>query len=128
MRLVLGVIGFVPDGVPARVFAEVNITVLLHPLPDRLGRTVMALLGRVDEIIVRAVHPLNHCLEARHVAIEQLARCQPLASSGLLDFLTMLVRAREEIDVIAIEPHETRDGVRGDRLIGMANVRRTIRI
>ena len=88
----------------------------------------MALLGGADEIVVRALHALDHGLEARHVAVEQLARGQALLGAGLLDFLAVLVGAGKEIDVVAVEPHEARDGVGGDRLIGVADMRRAVRV
>ena len=88
----------------------------------------MALLGGADEIVVRAVHALDHGLEARHVALEQLVRRQPFLGAGLLDFLAVLVGAGEEIDVVAVEPHEAGDGVGGDRLIGVADMRRAVRV
>ena len=37
-------------------------------------RAVVALLGGADEVVVRAVQALDHGLEARHVAVDQLAR------------------------------------------------------
>ena len=58
----------------------------------------------------------------------QLSRGQPLLGGGLLDLLAVLVGAGEEIDVVAVEPHEARDGIGGDRFIGMADMRRAIRI
>ena len=88
----------------------------------------MALFGGVDEVVVRAVQPLHHGLEARHVAVEQLPRGQPLLGRGLLDFLAVLVGAGEEIDVVAVEPHEAGDGVGGDRLVGVADMRRAVRV
>ena len=89
---------------------------------------MMTLFRGMDEVVIRAIHPLHHRLEARHVAIQQLARRQLLFGRCLLDFLAVFVGAGEEVDVIAIEPHKARDGIRGDRLIGMANMRRAIRI
>ena len=70
----------------------------------------------------------DHGLEQRHVAVEQLARRQAFLGAGLLHFLAVLVGAGEEIDIVAVESHETRDGVGGDRLIGVADMRRAVRI
>ena len=88
----------------------------------------MPLLGSVDEVVVRAIHPLHHRLEARHVAIEQLSRCQPLVGRGLLDLLAVLVGTGQEIDVVAIEPHKAGDGIGGDGFIGVADMRWAVRI
>ena len=89
----------------------------------------MALLGGADEVVVRAVQPLDHGLEARHVAVEQLrAAVSPSLRRGLLDLLAVLVGAGEEIDVVAVEPHEAGDGVGRDRLVGVADMRRAVRV
>ena len=89
---------------------------------------MVALLGRADERIIRAVHPLDHGLEARHVALDQLARRELLAHRGLLHLLAVLVGTGEEEHVVAVEPHEAGDGIGGDRLIGVADMRRAIGI
>ena len=128
MRLALGVIGLVAHRIPAGIFVEIDVAVLLHPLPDGFRRAVVALFGGVDEVVVRALQPLHHLLEQRHVAVAQLPRAQPLLGGGLLHLLAVLVGAGEEIDVVAVEPHEAGDGVGGDRLIGVADMRRAVRV
>ena len=128
MRLVLGVVRLVAHRVPAGIFVEIDVAVLLHPPPDFLRRAVMALLGGADEVVVRAVQPLGHGLEARHVAVEQLPRRDALLRRGLLDLLAVLVGAGEEEHVIAVEPHEAGDGVGRDHLIGVPDMRRAVRI
>ena len=57
----------------------------------------------------------------------QFARRDALRARGLLHLLAVLVGAGEEIDVVAVEPHEARDGVGRDRLIGVADMRRAVR-
>ena len=99
-----------------------------HPLPDRDRRLVVPLLGGADEIVVRAIHPLDHGAEARHVAIQQFARGQPFSRGGLLDLLAVLVGAGEKVNVVAVEPHETRDRVGRDRFIGVADMRHAVGI
>ena len=88
----------------------------------------MAVFGGADEVVIRAVHPLDHRLEARHVALDQFARGQPFARGGLLDLLAVLVGAGQEIHVIAVEPLEARDRVGRDRFIGVTDMRHAIRI
>ena len=72
--------------------------------------------------------PLDHGLEARHVALDQLARRHALLGRGLLHLLAVLVGAGEEEHVIAVEPHEARDGVGRDHLIGVPDMRRAVGI
>ncbi len=86
----------------------------------------MALFGGVDEIVIRTIHPFHHRLEARHIAIEQLARRQPLLDGRLLDLLSVLVGPGQKIHIVAIEPHEACNGVGGDRFIGVADMWRAI--
>jgi hypothetical protein len=40
----------------------------------------------------------------------------------------VLVSAGEKEDVAAVEPHESRDSVGGDRFVGVPDMRRTVRI
>ena len=83
----------------------------------------MALFGGADEVVVRAVHPLDHGAKLHDVAVHQLARGDALARRGLLDLLAVLVGAGEEKHVIAVEPLEAGDGVGGDHLVGVADMR-----
>jgi hypothetical protein len=40
----------------------------------------------------------------------------------------MLVRACQKIYIVSVEPHEARNRVSGDSFIGMANMRRAVRV
>ncbi len=86
----------------------------------------MALLGGADVVVVRALEPLHHGLEARDVAVGELAGLEPLASRRLVHLDAVLVGAGQEKDVVAVEPHEARDGVGGDHLIGVPDMRRPV--
>ena len=55
-------------------------------------------------------------------------RREPFAGCRLLHLLTMLVHAGDEKHVIAVEPLEARNGIGGNPLIGVADVRRAIGI
>ena len=87
---------------------------------------MVALFGGVDEFVVRAFQQLHHRLEQWHVAVEQLPRRQAFARGGLLNFLSMLVGSGEEKHVVTVEPHEAGDRVGGDRLVGVADMRRAV--
>src|SRR5262249_17001876 len=58
----------------------------------------------------------------------QLAWAELLARRSLLHLLAVLVGAGQEQHVVAIEPHETGNRVGRDRLIGVADMRRAIRV
>ncbi len=128
VRFVLGVIGLVAHRIPAGILVEINVAVLLHAPPDFLRRAVMALFRGVDEVVIGAAHRLHHRFEARHVAVAQLAGGQALLGGGLLHLLAVLVGAGQEIDVVAVEPHEPGNGVGRNRLIGVADMRHPVRV
>src|SRR5262249_20112002 len=107
---------------------EINIARRLHPLPDTNRCTMMARFGGADELVVRAVEPLHHLLEARHVAFDQLRWGELLLRRGLQHFNAVLVGAADEEHVVAVEPHETRECIGRDRLVGMADMGRAIGI
>ena len=88
----------------------------------------MARFGGADEIVVRALEPFHHGLEARHVALDQLPRRQVLLGRRLQHLDAVLVGAGEEEHVAAVEPGKARDRVGGDRLIGVADMRRAVRV
>ena len=61
--LLLGVIGFVAHRIPAGIDVDIDVAVLLHPVPDRLHRAVMRGLRGADEAVERDVQALVHLLE-----------------------------------------------------------------
>ena len=124
----LVVVGFVADGIPAGVSVLVDVALGLHPPPDLLRGAVVARLGGADEVVVRAAERRVHLLEQRRVAVGERARFEALARRRLLHLDAVLVGAGQEAHVVTVEPRETRDRVRGQRLIGVADVRRAVRI
>src|SRR5688500_1102849 len=88
----------------------------------------MALLRGPDEVVVRAIETLDHRPEYLDIAVDQFTRRDAFPRRGLLDLLAVLVGAREKIDVVAVKPHETGDGVGRDHLIGVTDVRRAVRV
>src|SRR5690349_6929958 len=87
---------------------------------------MMAFFRGADELVVRAVESLDHGLEARHIAFDQLLGRKLLLGRGLQHLDAMLVGTGQEQDVVPVEPHETRYCVGCDRFIGVADVRRPI--
>ena len=86
----------------------------------------MAVFRGADEIVVGGVENLGHFAEARRQAVAQLARRDAFAAGRLLHLDAVLVRAREEINIAAVEPVEAGDDVRGDQLVSVANVGRAV--
>ena len=86
----------------------------------------MAFLGGADEVVIGALEPFHHGLETRHVALGQLARRDAVPARGLQHLDAVLVGPGQEIDVMAVEPHEARDGVGRDILIGVPDMGRPV--
>ncbi len=128
LGLVLGVEGFVAHRIPAGIGVQIDVAIVLHPAPDFGDGVMMARLGRADEIVIGDVQRLVHGAEALRVALAQLGRADALPCGGLLHLQPVLVDAGQEKHIIAVQPLETRDGVRRDRLIGVADMRIAIRI
>ena len=89
---------------------------------------VVARLGGADEVVVGEVQRRGHLAEALGVAVGERARRQALLGRRLLHLQPVLVGAGEEEDVLAVEPLEARDGIGGDRLVGVADVRLAVGI
>ena len=71
---------------------------------------------------------LDHGRKRGDIAVEQLARRDPLAGRGLLHLQAVLVGAGEEEDVVAVEPLEAGDRIGRDRLVGVPDMRRAVGI
>src|SRR5205085_7913503 len=65
VKLLLVIIGFVADRVPAFVAAVIGVALVRHRLPDRLAGAVMVGLGRPDEAIERDLKTFVHTAEKR---------------------------------------------------------------
>jgi hypothetical protein len=88
----------------------------------------VARLGGADEIVVGEVQRRGHGAEALRVAVGELARRDAFLDGRLLHLEAMLVGAGQEEHVLAVEPLEARDRIGGDRLVGVPDVRRPVRI
>jgi hypothetical protein len=98
----------------------------VHPLPDRLARAGVALLGRADDVVGARLQRLAHGGELRGGSIGKRLRREPLARGGLLHFQAVLVHAGDEQSLAPVQPHETLDRIGGDALVGMPDVRRAV--
>jgi DNA-binding GntR family transcriptional regulator len=85
-------------------------------------------VSRTDEAVVGAVEKVRHLAEPRRHVVHEGLRRRPGLRRRLLDLEPVLVRARHEEHVEAIEALEAGDRVGCDHLIGMADMRRPIRV
>ena len=129
LGLVLAEVAFVPHGVPAGVGAEVDVPVGLHPPPDLADGLGVVRVRGADEAVVGDVQDVVvHLLEDGRVARGQLEGAHALLLRRLLHLLAVLVRAGQEAHVPPVEPLEAGHRVRGDVLVGVADVRLAVRV
>ena len=127
-QLALVVIGFVTNRIPAFVAIGIEIALGLHQPPQFLTGQVMARLGGALKHVVRNIQSIAHIHEIlRHFGGQLSRRYTQFA--GLLGHLeAMLVGPGLEPHVFTQLPLEPRDHVGGNRLIGVADVRASVRI
>ena len=123
-----GIIGLVAHRIPTGIGGQIDIARLLHPLPDRLTRQPVPLLGGADEVIIGGVEGLRHVFEVGGIAVGQRAHLDALFLGRLQHFLAVLVGAGQKKHIKTIQPLETGNRVRCNQLIGMADMGRTIGI
>src|SRR3982750_4535458 len=73
-QLAFVVISLIADRVPTFVAAEVQVSPLLHRLPDRLTGAIMVGLRSQDEAIVRHVKSVAHTLKKTRHFVRECAR------------------------------------------------------
>src|SRR6185503_10983469 len=79
--------------------------------------------GRADEVVVRDVQLRKNVPEFLRHLVGKLRRRQARLPGGTLDFLAVLVGARQKKDVVAHEPMCPRDSVGHHRGVRVAKVR-----
>ena len=94
-------VGLVRHAIPTVVAALIQVTGLLHALPQILHGMMLARLGGADEVVVGNLELAPKLLEVRGLAIGPLLRRHAMLGCGLGDLLAVLVHAGQELDVIA---------------------------
>ncbi len=127
--LALVVIGFVAHRIPAGIFVEIDVAGLLHALP-RSPPTNAKCRGSVVRM-KSSLEISNLFTMAWKRGTLRSTSCRGvkfLLGRGLQHFAAVLVGAGEKEHVAAVEAGKAGDGVGGDRLIGVADMRRAVRI
>ncbi len=125
---VLAVVGLVAHRVPAGILRQIDVALGGHPAPDLLNGNAVPLRRRAQDVVGAGVQFVAHVLKLLRRAIGKGHGRQPFPGCRLLHLLTVLIHAGDEKNVIAIETLEPRNGIRGNPLIGVADVRRAIGI
>mmetsp|Transcript_37478 Transcript_37478/g.98466 ORF Transcript_37478/g.98466 Transcript_37478/m.98466 type:complete len:306 (-) Transcript_37478:108-1025(-) len=127
-ELRLRVEGLIAHRVPALVRVEVDVARREQLQPQRLRRRLVRRVRRPDELIRReAVRRDEFPERVRHSVREGLRRLAG-GVGRLLDLLAMLVRPREEVHLVAVQPLEARHHVARERSVRVADVRHAVHI
>ena len=128
VELVLRPVALARRAVEALVLAFVDVALLVDAVEDFLHDALVAFLRRADEVVVADVEAFPEILEARDDLVRVFDGLDAGLFGLLLDFLPVLVRARQEEDVIARETVIPRDGVGNRRAVGMPDMQLRARI
>ena len=116
----------VPHRIPALVAAEIEIIIGGHRLPDRLTGAVMIGLRGSDKTIVTDVQGIIHRTEMRGHFRRQISHFDTAIARGLNHLQTVFVGACLEHNITPGLAMEARDGIGGDRFVGVADMRASI--
>ena len=122
-QLGLGVVLLTGDAVEPAVRVLDDPAVVVDLLEELLHRSVVPGLGGADEVIVADVQLVPHCREPGRELIGPLLGGDAMLLGGPGDLLTVLVRARQEEDVITGQPVPAGQRIGIDRGVGVADVR-----
>ena len=96
VKLQLRPIRFARRAVKPRVFSLVDVARIPNALENFLHNRLMTRLARADKIVVRYVKQLPKLLETVNNRVDVLKRRLALSLRGALNFLPVLVAARQE--------------------------------
>ncbi|MPM37990.1 hypothetical protein SDC9_84613 [bioreactor metagenome] len=114
--------GLAWGAVPTLVLALVYISLVVHHFKHFLYGLHVVIVGGADEKVIGNTHDLPQFFNAGNNIVNILfgsfAGCDGLA----LNFLTVLVGAGQEHDVVALKPFKAGHGVGGNGAVGVADV------
>ena len=120
--------GFAGRTVVAFVLALVNIPLIVQLLEDTLDRLDVLRIGGADKLIVVDVHQLPQRLDLLDLSVHIFLRRNPRGFRDLLDLLTVLVRARQQICVVACQRLEALHRIGRYRRVGVSDMEISARI
>ena len=110
------------------MFTEIDVVgdSLLNAADQFIDTDAMTIFGRANEIVVTDVESFPEIVIVRDDAIGELDRQHAFLRGAPLDFLSMLVGAGEEPNVVAHPPPMSRDHIGDDVLVHVADVREVV--
>ena len=109
----------------ALIGAFINVTLVIHLAEDLLDGLHMIVVRSADKAVVTDVHQLPEVEDALFTLDNVVHEFLGRHAGGLglvLDLLTVLVRSREEHDIVAREPLIARHGIRRHGAVAVADV------
>ncbi len=125
-QLLLRVVALALHAVEAGVLAVDDVAGVVDALQHLAHDLLVALLGGADEVVVADAEAVPGGAELPGDVVGVRLRRLAVRLSGLLDVLAVLVGAREEEGVVALEAVEARDDVDQDRGVRVTHVRRRV--
>ena len=107
----------------ALVFALVNIAAVVQLFENLLYAFHMVVVGGADVAVVADVHKAPQALENLGDLVNVFLGSNALFGGFLLNFQTVLVRARQKHDVVSLHTSVARDGVAGYGGVAVPDVR-----
>ena len=119
---------FCPEGftflaVKSFVCTLIDVSLVVHSLPDLLDSLHMSGLRGPDEIIIGDLHGLPEILDTCNYLINVFLRCHACFLSLGLDLLAVLVSSCQEVNVIALKTLESGHGISHDSTVSMPDVK-----
>ena len=115
-------------GVPTGLGRLEDQALVEELLQEILHHRLVAGFGGPDVVVVRDVQQAEHLLENRGHLVDQRLGLDLALLGRLLDLLAVFIEAGQEVHVVAQHAVVTRQDVREDLFVGMAEVRGAIRI
>ena len=122
-RLRIGEEGFARLAVPALVAGFIDVALVIKALEQLLHGGNMAAVGRADKTVVGNVHPVPQSLDPAGGVVHKRLRCHASRRRLVLDLLPVLIGTGAEKHIVAHFPLEAGNGIRHNRLVGVAEVR-----
>ena len=114
---------FAGRAVHALVAALIDVALLVQLFEDLLHLPLVLLVRRADELVVGDVHQVPDALYLPRHVVHELLGAHSRGGGLLLDLLPVLVRARLEAHVKALQALKARDRVGEHDLVGVADMR-----
>ena len=128
LNLGRGIEGLTLLAVHAAVVSEINVALIIELLEDLLNLALVIRIRRADETVVGSAHKIPETLDLACNLVDKCLGALAGAGGSGLNLLAVLVRTGHEADIEPVCSLITRDTVRENNLISIADMRLTGRV